>query len=55
MPRGEVALEAETTDTAIALQSAADLAPGDYQWWVGATSPARHALRRSGPLRLTAQ
>jgi phage gp46-like protein len=52
---GEVALEAETADTAIMLRSAADLAPGDYTWWVGATSAGaavRSALR---PLRLTAQ
>ncbi len=52
---GEVALEAETADTAITLQSAAGLAPGDYKWWVGATpagTTARSALR---PLRLTAQ
>jgi hypothetical protein len=51
---GEVVLEAETADTAIVLQSAADLEPGEYQWWVGATAPAdaRSALR---PLRLTAQ
>jgi hypothetical protein len=52
---GEVALEAETVDTAIMLQSAAGLTPGDYKWWVGATAAgaaARSALR---PLRLTAQ
>ena len=51
---GEVVLEAETADTAILLQSAAGLEPGDYQWWVGATAPgaARSALR---PLRLSAQ
>jgi hypothetical protein len=51
---GEVVLEAETADTAIVLQSAADLEPGEYQWWVGATAPAdaRSALR---PLRLKAQ
>jgi hypothetical protein len=52
---GEVALEAETADTAITLQSAAGLAPGDYKWWVGVSSAgtaARSALR---PLRLTAQ
>jgi hypothetical protein len=49
---GEVVLEAETADTAILLRGAAELAPGDYQWWVGATPPAeaRSALR---PLRLT--
>jgi len=29
---GEVVLEAETVDTAIVLQSAADLAAGEYQW-----------------------
>lgn len=52
--RGEVVLEAETADTAIVLRSAADLEPGEYQWWVGATAPAdaRSALR---PLRLRAQ
>ena len=51
---GEVVLEAETADTAILLQSAADLQPGDYQWWVGASGPGavRSDLR---PLRLTAQ
>ena len=51
---GEVVLEAETADTAILLRSAADLEPGEYQWWVGATAPgaARSALR---PLRLRAQ
>jgi hypothetical protein len=52
---GEVALEAETADSAITLQGAAGLAPGDYKWWVGASSAgtaARSALR---PLRLTAQ
>jgi hypothetical protein len=51
---GEVVLEAETADTAIVLQSAADLEPGEYQWWVGATAPAdtRSSLR---PLRLRAQ
>ncbi len=52
---GEVALEAETADTAILLQSTAGLSPGEYQWWVGATSAGvevRSALR---PLRLTAQ
>jgi hypothetical protein len=52
---GEVALEAETADTAITLQNAAGLAPGDYKWWVGASSAGtavRSALR---PLRLTAQ
>jgi hypothetical protein len=52
---GAVALEAETADTAVTLESAAGLAAGDYKWWVGATSAgttSRSALR---PLRLTAQ
>jgi hypothetical protein len=52
---GEVALEAETADTAITLQGAAGLAPGDYEWWVRASAAGtavRSALR---PLRLTAQ
>jgi hypothetical protein len=52
---GEVALEAETMDTAVMLQGAAGLAPGDYKWWVGAASAGtavRSALR---PLRLTTQ
>jgi hypothetical protein len=49
---GEVALEAETTDTSITSDMARQLAPGDYQWWVTAlVSPAsrRSELR---PLRL---
>ncbi len=51
---GEVALEAETADTSILLRSAADLPPGEYQWWVGATAPgtSRSELR---PLRLSPQ
>lgn len=52
---GEVALEAETLDTSITLQSAADLAPGDYQWWVGAALPGNTARSALRPLRLTAQ
>jgi hypothetical protein len=51
---GEVVLEAETADTALILRGAADLEPGEYQWWVGATAPGavRSELRT---LRLTAQ
>lgn len=51
---GEVVLEAETADTTIVLRGAADLEPGEYQWWVGATAPAeaRSPLRA---LRLKAQ
>jgi len=52
---GEVALEAETRDTAITLQGAADLAPGDYTWWVRAASAGTAARSAFRPLRLTAQ
>ena len=52
---GDVALEAETSDTAITLQSTAGLPPGDYRWWVGATSRGRDARSTLRPLRLTAQ
>jgi hypothetical protein len=52
---GAVALEAETADTSLTLQSAADLAPGDYQWWVGATSAGNSARSALRPLRLTSQ
>ena len=53
-PGGEVVLEAETADTAILLQSSAELAAGEYQWWVGATAAgsARSELRS---LRLRAR
>lgn len=50
---GDVALEAETTDTLVAPEAAVGLPAGEYQWWVGASvSPAsrRSELR---PLRLT--
>lgn len=50
---GDVVLEAETADTAIMVQSAADLEAGEYQWWVRAIAPRgtpRSPLRR---LRLT--
>jgi hypothetical protein len=46
---GDLAIEAETHDTAITSDSAARLAPGPYQWWVIALSPApgpRSELRR---------
>ena len=49
---GEVALEAETSDTFIVSDMARGLQPGDYQWWVTAlVSPSsrRSELR---PLRL---
>ena len=46
---GDVAIEAETRDTMLTSDSAASLAPGTYQWWVIALSPApgpRSELRR---------
>ena len=52
---GELAIEAETRDTALTSDSAASLAPGSYQWWVIALAPApgpRSELRR---LRVVAQ
>jgi hypothetical protein len=52
---GEVALEAETADTAITLQSAAGLAPGDYKWWVGARAAGTEVRSRLRALRLTSQ
>ena len=52
---GDLAIEAETRDTMLTSDSAASLAPGTYQWWVIALSPApgpRSELRR---LRVVAQ
>jgi hypothetical protein len=52
---GDIAIEAETHDTAVTSESAGRLAPGSYQWWVIALSPApgpRSELRR---LRVVAQ
>ena len=54
-PSGDLAIEAETHDTALTSDSASRLAPGSYQWWVIALSPApgpRSELRR---LRVVAQ
>ena len=52
---GDLAIEAETHDTALVSDAAAGLAPGQYQWWVIALSPGpgpRSELRR---LRVVAQ
>jgi hypothetical protein len=52
---GDVAIEAETRDTAVTIEGIGRLAPGDYRWWVVALTPRpgpRSALR---PLRLTAK
>ncbi len=52
---GEIALEAETADTTVTLRGAADLAPGDYQWWVGATLAGTSARSSLRTLRLSAR
>jgi hypothetical protein len=52
---GEVALEAETADTAITLEGTAGLPPGEYGWWVGTASPGHAARSPLRPLRLSAQ
>ena len=52
---GDVAIEAETRDTALTIDGVRRLRPGDYRWWVVAYTPRpgpRSALR---PLRLTAK
>jgi hypothetical protein len=53
---GSVAASAATTDTTASPGAARSLPPGDYRWWVRATTsdarPLRSALR---PLRLTAK
>jgi hypothetical protein len=52
---GNMAVEAETADTTVTLNSVASLAAGTYQWWVIAMTPRpgpRSALR---PLHLIAK
>ena len=52
---GEVAIEAETRDTAVTIEGVARLPAGSYRWWVVALTPRpgpRSALR---PLRLSAR
>jgi hypothetical protein len=52
---GDVAVEAQTQDTSVTLNSVGQLSAGEYQWWVVAMTPApgpRSALR---PLRLVAR
>lgn len=51
---GGVAASAATTDTSAAPASARALPPGDYRWWVRATTSDARALRSAlRPLRLT--
>jgi hypothetical protein len=52
---GDVAIEAETRDTAVTIDGVRRLQPGEYRWWVVAYTPRpgpRSALR---PLRLSAR
>lgn len=50
---GELALETETTDTLVAPAAARQLAPGEYQWWVSASTSAAPRRSELRPLRLT--
>jgi hypothetical protein len=53
---GGVAASVATTDTTAAPPAAAGLPPGDYQWWVRATTSDARLLRSPlRPLRLTAR
>jgi hypothetical protein len=52
---GEVAIEAETRDTAVTIESVSRLAPGDYRWWVVAMTPRPGPRSELRPLRLTAR
>jgi hypothetical protein len=52
---GELAIEAETRDTSVTLESVARLAPGDYRWWVVAMTPRPGPRSELRPLRLTAR
>jgi hypothetical protein len=53
---GAVAATATTTDTSAALPAAHALPPGDYRWWVRATTSDARAIRSAlRPLRLIAR
>jgi hypothetical protein len=53
---GNVAASAATTDTTASPASAPGLPPGEYRWWVRATTADARSLRSSlRPLRLTAR
>ncbi len=53
---GEVVASAETTDTTATPGAAAALPPGNYQWWVRATTMDARTLRSAiRPLKLTAR
>ena len=53
---GTVVVAAETSDTAVSPALAAGLAPGNYNWWVRATTSDARTLRSDlRPLNLTAR
>ncbi len=53
---GGVVASAATTDTTIFSEAARLLPPGDYRWWVRATTPDARSLRSAiRPLRLVAR
>jgi hypothetical protein len=53
---GGVAASAATTDTTASPAAATGLPPGDYRWWVRATTADARSVRSSlRPLRLTAR
>jgi hypothetical protein len=53
---GSVVASAATTDTTISSEATRLLPPGDYRWWVSATTPGARLLRSAiRPLRLVAR
>jgi hypothetical protein len=53
---GGVLASAATTDTTVSPAAARALPPGDYRWWVRATTPDARSLRSAlRPLRLVAR
>lgn len=52
---GDVAIEAETRDTAIVIEGVARLAPGDYRWWVVAMTPRPGPRSELRALRLVSR
>jgi hypothetical protein len=53
---GGVLASAATTDTTVSPAAARSLPPGDYRWWVRATTPDARSLRSAlRPLRLVAK
>ncbi|MGH7528053.1 MAG: hypothetical protein ACREMX_15270 [Gemmatimonadales bacterium] len=52
---GDIAVEVETRDTAVTLNSVGALAPGAYQWWVIAMAPGPGSRSSLRLLRVVAQ